>query len=359
MVKHQSDINEDLLPERMELASEDVLSRVVSYNLSYTVSNISDMISHGDINVTPEFQRDFLWDLKKASLFVDSLLVGLPTPSLILGKRKSDDKYIVIDGQQRLLTIMNFLAGRYVFGERYKPFALTGLHRRPWNGKAFDGLNDDIKRRFLMSVINIIIIEDIDNNPNVIYDIFLRLNTGGIPLNDQEIRNAIYHGPLKELINVLNENTTWRTLYGTTYHDKRLKDRELILRFFALVKKYKEYSPPMSTFLTRFWIEYNQQYSDLGRYADLFYSTTDLIINELGPRTFRPNKFFNKALFDSVMVAVAKLISNRESVYGLKHKFGMLMNHDEYLHFIRERTNSPKSVYGRINLALSFLSGHH
>ncbi|NCA75644.1 MAG: DUF262 domain-containing protein [Alphaproteobacteria bacterium] len=112
------EINQDLEFESEETeevveSSTNELSKIVSYNIANTIEVLKFKIDNGEINLQPEFQRDFVWDINRASLFIDSLLIGLPIPSIFLGKSKEDETYMVIDGQQRLKSAYYFLQGKF------------------------------------------------------------------------------------------------------------------------------------------------------------------------------------------------------------------------------------------------------
>jgi uncharacterized protein with ParB-like and HNH nuclease domain len=194
--------NEEL--EEVEESSIKDLSRIVSYNIANTIEVLIFKIENGEIDLQPEFQRDFVWDIYRASLFIDSLLIGLPIPSIFLGKSKEDETYKVIDGQQRLKSAYYYYLGKFNTKGKEQIFNLKKLEDREWDGKTYAELDEKYQRRIRNAVLNTTVIEDIDSNPRVVHDIFHRLNTGGMPLKDQEIRNCIYSGPFNKELYKLN-----------------------------------------------------------------------------------------------------------------------------------------------------------
>lgn len=346
------------VPEEEEIfepTSEEELAKIVSYNIANTVQVLKLKIDDNEINLRPEFQRDFVWDLARASLFIDSLLIGLPIPSLFLGKSKEDESYIIIDGQQRLKSIYFFLQGKFNQNGTDKTFRLKNLQGRDWNNKTYEELTLIQKRRLNNAVLNSTIIEDIYLKPSIIHDIFHRLNTGGMPLKDQEIRNCIYPGLLNQLLFELNENNNWRALLNKPHFDKRLDDVELILRFIALYYNLQDYKPSMREFLSTFMNRNSKNIEILNDFKVVFDNTCEIIFNQIGVNAFRSQKYFNKSIYDSVVVAIALLISKGNPLSDLKRKHLELLKNEDFIKAISEATTTLTNVHTRINCALKYL----
>lgn len=201
---------------------------ITSYGADYTVDRIVDRLGK-DLIVIPEFQRKYVWDVKMASRFIESLILGLPVPGVFFCQEKETKKMLVIDGQQRLKSLQFFYNKR--FGNNL--FALKGV-QPDLEGKTIDDLEVNDKIKLDDSVIHATVIKQdapTDDNSSI-YMIFERLNTGGLKLNPQEIRACIYHGPFNELLATLANNDYWKKIY--TVKNSRLKSEELILRFLTL-----------------------------------------------------------------------------------------------------------------------------
>ncbi|MCP1167415.1 DUF262 domain-containing protein [Limimaricola litoreus] len=183
----------------------------------------------------------------QSSRFIESLLLGLPVPGIFLFKESETGKHLVIDGQQRLKTLTYFYKG-VING---KQFSLTGLDSQ-WNTLTYETLPDADKARLDDSVVHATVFkQDLpEGEINSVYEVFERINTGGVKLSPQEIRSCICHGPFNEFLHEMNRNADWRSIYGAT--SKRLKDIEVILRFFAFVEKASDYESPMKRFLNDF-----------------------------------------------------------------------------------------------------------
>lgn len=343
--------NEEL--EEVAESSTAELSKIVSYNIANTIEVLKFKIDNGEIDLQPEFQRDFVWDINRASLFIDSLLIGLPIPSIFLGKSKDDETYKVIDGQQRLKSAYYFLAGKFNTKGKEQIFNLRKLEDRDWNGKTYAELDEKYQRRIRNAVLNTTVIEDIDTNPRVVHDIFHRLNTGGMPLKDQEIRNCIYSGTFNKVLYDLNENELWRDLLGQKYPDRRLRDLELILRFYALKDNLTNYTPSMREFLSN----YQRDNSKVKPNEDIFNKTINLIHSEIGLGAFRIKRSVNKSVCDAITVSLAQILEEGKTIKNLKEQHSKLIADDEFQKYVTSGTSTETHVNGRITIARNYLLG--
>lgn len=203
-------------------------------------------LSAGEADLPVRFQREYVWKKQQADRFIESLLLGLPVPGIFLVKEDSG-RNLVLDGHQRLRTLLSFYNNAWEGGS----FALECVQDR-FRGKTHDTLDPADRRRLDDSIIHATIVRQDQPSEDLssIYLIFERLNSGGTSLQPQEIRVALYHGAFVELLTSLNSYRSWRLLYGKK--SKRLKDIELILRFFALLESSKKYARPMKGFLSAY-----------------------------------------------------------------------------------------------------------
>ncbi|MEZ5106820.1 MAG: DUF262 domain-containing protein [Draconibacterium sp.] len=339
--------------EPISESTPDELAKIVSYNIANTVEVLKFKIDNEEIDLKPEFQRDFVWDMNRASLFIDSLLIGLPIPSIFLGKSKEDETYKVIDGQQRLKSVYFFMNGKFITNGQEQIFGLRKLEGRDWDGKTYNELEEKNKRRIRNAVLNTTVIEDIDANPRVVHDIFHRLNTGGMTLTDQEVRNCVYNGTLNDELIDLNKNEDWRQLLGKTYPDRRLRDVEMVLRFYALLDSLNSYQPSMREFLSRFQ-EKNRKVA-LDR--ELFNSVVDILNTEIGEDAFRITRTVNKSVCDAVMVSIAQILMEGKEITDLETKHKKLVADEEFAKYVISGTSTETSVKGRITIARNYFLG--
>ena len=207
--------------------SASVRYEISSYGADYPVDGLVKRISRGDIYV-PEFQRGFVWTHAQSSRFIESLLLGLPVPGIFLFKEPETQRLVVVDGQQRLRTLQTYYHGII----RGREFALRGVSEE-LNDLTYKSLPEDDRRRLDDAIVHATIFqqEDPQDDLSSIYLVFERLNTGGTPLVEQEIRSCVYPGPFNDLLEELAAHPKWREIYGSP--STRGKDQEIILRFLA------------------------------------------------------------------------------------------------------------------------------
>lgn len=323
---------------------------ITSYGADYPVDGLVKRIRAGDIYIPP-FQRGYVWNLVQASRFVESLLLGLPVPGIFLSKEEETQKLVVIDGQQRLRTLQYFYDG--IFGKSRREFALKSVQPQ-FERATYKTLLDEDRRRLDDSVIHATIVkQDVpSDDDSSIYHIFERLNTGGTLLQAQEIRACMYHGEFNDLLNELNTNEAWRNLYGPL--SKRMKDQELILRFFAIYFDAKGYKKPMIDFLNKHMASnrHLQHYSreDLSK---LFTTTVELICDSLAEKAFKPRRSLNAAVFDAVMVGVARRLAKAPIAdqRTLKKRYDELLEKPDFIKAYESATTDEESVRRRLQLA--------
>lgn len=192
--------------------------------LSYTVFEILRRIERGDIELNPDFQRQFIWDEVRQSRLIESVLLGIPLPTFYLDKT-SETRIQVVDGLQRLSTLHAFC--------KAKTLRLRGLEfLTELNGKTFDELSPQMQRTIEDTQPTQIAIEQ-GTPRNVKFMIFRRINTGGVNLNDQEIRHALFEGPARDFLHDLGQSEAFITATNDMVDSMRMEDRECVLRFLA------------------------------------------------------------------------------------------------------------------------------
>lgn len=359
-VQKVKEFEEEVVEDELSRDEEEVLPlkyAISSYGADYTVDGLVNRLRKGDIFIPP-FQRGYVWRLSDASGFIESLLLGLPVPGVFLSKEPETQKLLVIDGQQRLKSLEFFYEG--IFGPTSREFALQGVQEE-FKGKTYKTLSDEDRRRLDDSIIHATIIrqespKDDESNSSVFY-IFERLNSGGRRLSDQEIRSAIYSGPFNELLEELNQYGDWRKVFGKE-HD-RSKDCELILRFLALYHRFEEYKPPMKEFLNRFMSgNRTLKYRSPQEFKTIFLKTIEAAYKSLGEKAFRPESQINAAVFDAVMVGLAKRLEKGEiaDFEAVKSRYEELLKNPDFQAAYERATADETKVRNRINSAIQAFS---
>ncbi len=322
---------------------------ISSYGADYTVDTLVKRIRGGAFKV-PEFQRKFVWTLKHSSKFIESLLMGLPVPGIFLYKEADTNEHLVIDGQQRLLTLQMFYDGIF----KDKKFRLEGV-REPWLNKAYDELEPADILKLDDSVVHATIFKQ-DSPADVldsIYFVFERINSGGIRLSPQEIRNCISLGPFTEMIKGLNHHQPWRRVFGPI--NNRSKDEELIVRFFALYIDGGTYVRPMNKFLNDFSDKMNKVPAiQLTELQEIFIRSIDVVATNI-PRAFRLVRALNAAVFDSVTVGIAKRITNNRPLDGTRvlTSYNALLGNADYRQACERATATEENVRTRLDAAIA------
>lgn len=311
-----------------------------------TLELLSNKIDAGDIEV-PEFQRGHVWPLSKASKLVESFLLGLPVPQIFLYQEPNAHKLLVVDGQQRLMAIHHFFKGVY----KGREFRLTGLNSQ-WDGKRFEDIGDADKRRLKNVTLRSTIFEQVDPSDDTsIFEVFERLNTGGMLLTAQEVRNAVIGGDLNLLTKTLNQVSSWRLLNNKKTEDMRLRDVELVLRVLALESSFEIYKKPLNAFLNDFLSSHKVLSSqEKETMTSRFTRTSDLIKDKIGINAFKLKKTVNAALADAVFVGVCRNLDHLTDNLG--EAYATLLNNPEFIESIEQHTADNDKVNTRIILAI-------
>jgi len=342
-IEYDLEDEEELIPYKYSISS---------YGVDYPVDSLVKRMNDGSIYV-PSFQRGYVWNIAKASRFVESLLLGLPVPGIFLSREQETQKLIVIDGQQRLRTLQYFYRG--IFEPNERKFALEGVPSSHFLGATYDLLKDEDRRRLDDSILHATIVkQDVpSDDDSSIYHIFERLNTGGVLLHPQEIRASIYHGEFNDLLGQLNRNERWRSIFGSV--DSRMRDQQLILRFLALYFDFDRYRKPMKEFLNVYMGRNRHLRLQSGEeLREVFEDTIELAVRSLGKGAFKPRKGLNSAVFDAVMVGIARRLEKGEvhDLKGLKERYESLFKNGDFTAIVfKGGTTSEEFVRRRIRLA--------
>lgn len=348
----------------------------------FNVITIYNFLESGVVKV-PAFQRNYVWDQVRASKLIESLIIGLPIPQIFLYEEQRN-KFLVIDGQQRLMTIYYFIKQRFpkkekrselgiIFdthghipeeilmnNEYFKPFKLK-LPKSKFDGLVYEEL-DEFKSSFeLKTIRNIIIKQNFPQNEhNSVFEIFNRLNTGSLNLKPQEIRSSLYHSDFDTMLKRINLNENWRILLGVDNPDLRLKDVELLLRAIGIMAFGENYKAPMNKFLN-YTAESLSKWSkeDVGYLYDLlceFFEACSKIQREIFTTNYGK---FNISIFESVFYATCnRMFKNREihKIILDEQKLESLKTNSEFLSSIQTATANKDNVNKRLNKAEQILN---
>lgn len=343
--KHNKDWFEDYADEADEIQIEEY--DITAAPNDFNILTIYSFIEAGSVKI-PGFQRNYVWDIGRASKLIESLILGLPVPQVFLYEMARND-FLVIDGQQRLMSIYYFLKQRFprrdkrselrtIFDDNgkipdeilhddtyFENFRLKLVETLPAHSNRFKGLGyatlGTYKTQFDLRTIRNVIIKQ--NSPSgddsSMYEVFNRLNTGGINLRPQEIRMSMYHSAFYDMLYKANSDTDWRLMVGDEEPDLHLKDVEILLRGFALLIDGGNYAPSMVKFLNQFSRKSRNHTKDQNEYLLKLLFSFFAACDDLPGDAFlsKKNSRFNVALFESTFAAVcSKPFSEKKLVEG-------------------------------------------
>lgn len=314
----EADIIEEV-PEDVDLSEGKRVIRTKSSDP--TIEGLLSKYQRGKLNIQPNYQRLFVWDAKKASLLIESVLLDIPIPIIYLAQNE-DGVENVIDGQQRLTSLFSFIQGKFPDGRVFK---LTGLNVfKELKGKTYKDL-DDVKQEKIRDYALRVISFTNESDPDLQYEIFQRLNTGSVALNDQELRNCIYRGKFNDLLKELADNDDFRFITGILKPHSRMKDVEMVLRFIAFRNAtYLNYQSPIKKFLNDTMRKMrNLDDVDAKQIREYFKRACSNTRSLLGDKAFRRfaagepghqdghwEKPLNISLYDIVMDSMSRIDSN-------------------------------------------------
>ena len=327
--------------------------RTVAYD-SYDiiVRQLIDMVASNEINISPDYQRQFVWMQDRESELIESLLLGIPIPSLYMAVNAADGKWEVVDGVQRLSTILHFHgdADHLRRIRRDEPLRLAGLGKLSHlNGATFAELPMLVRTGFLNRAVRVTTLND-RSDYNVRFDLFERLNTGGVTLHPQEIRNIVYRGQFRIALQRLSLNADLRTVLrlprGTGDVQASAQYEEAVLRFFAYLDCYQDFGHLVTQFLNTYMHAHAEEGPAKDK-LDLFDTTHAFLRAELpngitrGQSTTTPINLYEA-------VAVGAALAIQQTNQPNQGVLAALLNDEELRRYTGAGSNSRPMVIGRI-----------
>lgn len=345
---------------------------VKTQNIEYDLETIVKKIKTNVIKLDPEYQRKHRWNEETSSRLIESLILNIPIPIVYLSQDLDVDeevdedngiaRYSVIDGQQRLTAIANFMENEY---------ALTGLKvLEDLNGTLYKDLPPFLIRRLEERTIKCLRIDSTVDS-QVKYDIFERLNSGSVKLEAQELRNAVSRGPFNNMIKKLAKNTDYMKLLRIDNENpsvfkkvQKMEDVELVLRFFALMDdNYFNYKKGFKDFLTSEMDRLNKLNStQLKKLEKQFIKTMSIIRENFGDTAFAKFKLdngklkkvsnFNAAVYDSLAISVSSKVNldDLEIDEDIIVEYNKLFYNEKFYDVITGSVNDREKIILRINM---------
>lgn len=292
----------------------------------WTAATIVDQMRRGNIELNPRFQRREVWQPQRKSRFIESLLLGLPVPQIVLAEAKGQrGRYLVLDGKQRLLTIRQFYSDPELepADEGFKELRLKGLDLRPdLEGVRYrdlqeqPGLADD-RDAFDNGTVRAVVVRGWPSE-DYLYTVFLRLNTGSVSLSPQELRQALMPGPFVDYVDErATESDPLRRALNQSGPDFRMRDTEILLRALAFNTRGAEYGGNLKQFLDSTCQIFNSSWhtaeAEVKDSLDRIEAAIGLAIDIFGERVAFsrytdgiPERRFNRAVFDVIIDSLAQ-----------------------------------------------------
>lgn len=358
------DFNSELLDDVSDV--NDASSSLILGSTDWTSDTIVSQVEKKNIQLDPDFQRRDAWKAPRKSAFIESLALGFPIPQIVLAENKNKrGSFIVIDGKQRLLTLMQF------FGKKgYDKLKLTGLKiLSQCNGKTIDEIRRDlILSTYIDNVenaaIRTVVIRNWNTEP-ILYQIFLRLNTNSVSLSPQELRGALHPGPfVKFAEDFTTKNENIKKIFNSKKEpDFRMRDIELFIRFVGFKMFYRDYRGNLKKFLDETcqtlnskWETIEENLTDVSDSFDIASETIYYIFQDNAFHKWVHNEYenkFNRAVFDIMMYyfsnnTIAELAKQKKD--EVKRAFELLCEEDN--EFLASLERTTKSI-GSTNLRYS------
>ena len=288
--KTESEFSDEISP----FNPEDIKVHAKQFSLRL----ITDMIDDGDIDLAPDFQRHFVWNNNQKSKLIESILLRIPLPMFYFSE-DDEGRITIVDGLQRLTTIKDFIENKFPLKDlEYLDGSCKGRYYRDEDKKV--GLDPKFLRWFNQTQFSVNVI-DPSSPPRVKYDIFRRINTGGKPLNNQEIRNCLAGVSLRDTLNEMVSLPEFKTATDFSIKPTRMDDQEIALRFIMFYD----------------FIEKNGNISDYNGYMD---SSLDELTEELTK--------YKKESLKKYITLFSNAMKNAEYLFGKKYAFRKVRTYD-------------------------------
>lgn len=364
-----------LSDEELSKKYADTQIRIVRSSLDFTLHTlVSSIQDKSYFNLSPSYQRRARWDRRKKSLLIESVLMNVPIPPLFLFE-KDYNQYEIMDGRQRLEAISEFLENKY---------SLTGLEFWPeLQGKRFSELPGTIQRGLLRRTINAVVLLAETSRTDDAFDIrlivFRRLNTGGVRLNPQELRNALYPGLFNKALHDLSREdlftSTWKIPKRTPKEDEEpapelqrnilyrsMMDCELVLRFFAIRDAVagKSKGSLRQIFDRTMKRHSSDTEGQIGVLKSEFLGTLERVTKALGTSFhLLPGDRPSRPLYDALLVAAEASpgIDLQANSLAIKARLDAALANEDTYDILVGRGNTLDSIKDRVALATAILAG--
>jgi hypothetical protein len=346
--------------------------KIVSQPSNVAIQTLYQWFKDGDLILAPDFQRRYVWDKKKASALIESIILNVPLPQLFTARDKNREE--VIDGQQRLTSIFSFIDGIFPDGSNFKLHKNLRVLGEEIGGKTYSELEKEYKRAINKYALTIISITE-ESNDDIKFEMFERLNTNITPLTSQELRNCMFRGKYNDFIKRLADYPDFEYIINSPEKKKRMYDVELVLMFCSFHNtSYDQYSKSLAQWLNQDMRE-NSSISDerLDRIEKNYKKSVKLIKRIWDKKAFNifsvdaetnTGSFstqFNQGLFQILMQGFLPYDDNQVMPYTdliREELLNLLIHNIEFRETLTgSGTNSPKNIRKKFDIWRNTLNG--
>ena len=307
------------------------------------------MLSDGQISVSPAYQRQFRWNHERCSQLIESLMLGIPIPNLFMATN-DDNTWEAVDGVQRLSAISKF-AGDSTLRQALQlgpPLILAGLKKlTSFNGLSYLSLPPQIQQHIRTRPLRVVTLND-KSDKVIRFDLFERLNTGGVTLTNQEIRDCVFRGPFANMLDSLSRYEDFNTVVKLPNSRKRDGTlEECVLRFFAFFDRYSKFDHSVEEFLTDYMKDANDSFDYCSKEKQ--FKTVFSALAQIFPDGIRrPGRKGSTPLNLYEGISVGAAFALKASGYLVSDGLQAWMSSGELRQYTTGATNSRPAVRGRI-----------
>lgn len=299
------------------------------------------------LDIAPDYQRQFRWDDERQSSLVESIFLGLPIPTLFMATNGNEGSWELIDGVQRISTIIHFagtVEQQSIIGKK-TPLTLVGLKKiKAFNGLTFEDLPIQVQLAFKMATIKVTSLTD-KSDKSVRFDLFERLNRGGITLSDQEIRSCVYRGEFNEFLKQLAQNHDFLSCIKLTkLQQSDGTKEEMILRYFAYLNDSDCFEHSVVQFLNSYMEKADKRFN-FEKEEELF-NVVFSTLHSAFPNRIVKHGVTPQNLFEAISVGAALAYRNKGKINITDAE--SLLKDKELAKYTTGATNSRSKVKARI-----------
>lgn len=354
------DISDEIQKYRQEIKSE---------RMDMSFGEIINMYKDREIIISPEYQRAFRWDEQRQSDFIESILLGIPFPSIFVATN-ADGKWELIDGLQRVSTVLAFF--NELKDENGNPYFKNGLELvegsliKGLKGVTIDTLPLEYKLQIKRTPCRVEIILK-ESEFKMRYELFKRLNTGGEGLSRQEIRNCIFRGldsRYSNFVAELSNNEIFREIVNiSTLNEEMMYYEELVLRYLTLKNQGTRYAQAniqdyMDNYLESQCKEFNESIVNSDR--QLFENIMNVLKGLKEQNIFKlGRRYFTTSMYDAIMLSLSEESANLSQINidELGKRIAELKERKEFTRYVGSASSNPTSITNKVKIAKQILLG--